>query len=120
MRQLIRPAVTASAMLMAVAALAACGGSSSNSSASAAVSDQHHQEFVAGCAKGGPTSATCECIYQQLTTKQGLSTEGKLKQLLVQVQAASASGTLVVSALPKEFTAATTACKSGGGSGATQ
>ena len=78
------------------------------------------QEFVAGCAKGGPTSATCECIYRQLTTKRGLSTEGKLKQVLVQVQAASALGTLVVSALPRKFTAPTTACKSGGGSGATQ
>jgi hypothetical protein len=121
MRQFIRPAATASATLMAAAALAACGGSSSKSSAGGvAISDQHHQEYVAGCTKGGPSATFCECIYQQLTTKQGLNTEDKFKAVLVKVQTASASGNPTLSALPKEFTAATLACKAGGGSSATQ
>jgi hypothetical protein len=104
-------------LLAAVVALAACGGGSDGKSTSTAggISDQHHREYVAGCTNAGPSAAVCECVFQQLTTKQGLNTEAKFSRMLAQLQAASASGPPAFSALPKELQAATVACKSSGG-----
>jgi hypothetical protein len=64
-----------------------------------------------GAVRRRPRAKFCECIHQQLTTKQGMNTEDKFKAVLVKVQTASASGNPTVAALPKEFTAATLACK---------
>jgi hypothetical protein len=61
------------AAALLVTALAGCGGSSS-------ISDQDHRDFVAGCSKSAQPTM-CECIFTQLTTKQGYDSETKLKAL---------------------------------------
>ena len=90
-------------------ALASCGGSDSGSESG--ISDQAHREYVAGCVDSGQNREGCECLYQQLTTKQGVDTEPKFKRLIEKVSAASQTAD-PVAALPPEFREASLACKS--------
>jgi len=62
------------AAALVVIALVGCGGSSG-------ISDQDHRDFVAGCSKPAPPTM-CECIFTELTTKQGCDSEAKLKALV--------------------------------------
>ena len=91
--------------LLATVAIAACGGSDSDGGD--AISDQAHREYIAGCTDSGQNPAGCECLYTQLTTKQGIDTESEFKALIERVGAASGAA-----ALPPEFRQASLACRS--------
>jgi hypothetical protein len=69
-----------------------------------------HDDFVAGCQQGGQSKDGCECLYTELTTTQGIDTEGELKKLNDQVQAALKSPN-PAGALPDSFKKAAVACK---------
>src|SRR3954453_4276086 len=90
-----------------VAVLAGCGGSDNKSSG---ISDKFHSDYVSGCPSAGQTKAGCECIYTNLTQKQGVNTEAEFKTLSDKVKSATTSGNL--SALPPEVRDAVLACKS--------
>ena len=68
---------TATAIL-ATTALAACGTSGPSTSP---LSAQDNTDFVGGCTHTGAKAALCECIYTQLTVKQGYTSEAKLNTL---------------------------------------
>ncbi len=68
------PVQSSLAAALLVTALASCGGSSG-------ISGQDHRAFVAGCSKSAQPTM-CECIFTQLTTKQGYDSEAKLKALV--------------------------------------
>jgi hypothetical protein len=102
------PARTSITLLTAVV-IAGCGGSSSESGSG--ISDQAHRDYVAGCVDSGQTKAGCECLYRELTTKQGVDTEPKFKRLIQEVQAASSSGN-PAAGMPPKFRNAALACKS--------
>jgi len=86
--------------------LAGCGGSDKSSG----ISGKFHDDYVAGCTSSGQTKAGCECIFSNLTDKQGIDTEAKFKAVADKVKSASQSGNLA--ALPPEFRQAVLACKS--------
>lgn len=69
-----------------------------------------HDDFVAGCQQGGQSSGGCECLYTELTKTQGIDTEGELKKLNDQVQAAVKSSN-PAGAIPDSFRKAALACK---------
>jgi hypothetical protein len=100
-------AATTAGTILAVAVLAGCGGSDSKSSG---ISDKFHSDYVSGCTSTGQTKAGCECIYTNLTQKQGINTETEFKTLSDKVKSATTSGNL--SSLPPEFRDAVLACKS--------
>jgi len=68
---------TATAILAATA-LAACGSSGPSTSPLTA---QDHTDFVGGCTHTGAKAALCECLYTQLTVKQGYTSDAKLTTL---------------------------------------
>ena len=87
-----------------MAAFAGCGSSSKK------ISDQTHRDIVAGCSSTGQPQAGCECIYQQLTTKQGVDTEAKLKSLSDKITAAVKTAN-PGAAVPAGYRAAVLACR---------
>jgi hypothetical protein len=95
-------ATVAVSLVLAASAIGACGGSSG-------ISSKFHRDYVAGCARTQSKDA-CECLYSQLTEKQGFSTEQKLKDLSDRVVAAARKGDR--SAFPEEFVNSVNACKS--------
>jgi hypothetical protein len=81
---------SATAILTTIA-LAACGGASGGG----AINAQDHTNFFGGCTENA-TKAMCECVFANLTTKQGINTEAKFqvlegneKKLLALVQASA-------------------------------
>lgn len=99
--------VTAGAFTAALlaAALAGCGGGSGG------IPEKFHRAYVAGCTAAGPTKTGCDCIYNELTKKQGIDTEAKFKKIAQQVSDAGKSANPGAS-VPEKFRAATLACRS--------
>jgi hypothetical protein len=91
--------------VLVAGAIGGCGSSGDNG-----VSDKTHDEFVAGCRQGGQRLNGCECLYTDLTKKQGLDTEDELTKLNDQVQAAVRSSN-PAGAIPDAFRKALLACK---------
>ena len=96
-------ATVAVSLGVAASAIGACGGGSSG------ISSKFRSAYVAGCAKT-QSQEGCECLYNQLTEKQGFNTEQKLTDVSKRVAEAVQKGDR--SAFPKEFIASATACKS--------
>lgn len=91
------------AIAVLVLAVAGCGSSG--------LSEKDHRDFVGGCTNSSAPRAACECIYTQLTTKQGVNSDAKLKSLYNQLQAAVRSGNLVAG-LPSQMRNAILTCRS--------
>lgn len=73
-----RRLAAAATAILATTALAACGSSAPSTSP---LSAQDHTDFVGGCTHTGAKAALCECVYTQLTVKQGYTSEAKLTVL---------------------------------------
>ena len=97
--------------VLAVAALAGCGGSGgSGGSKSGGIPDSVRNNYLAGCEQTAQTKAGCECLFDNLTTKQGVDTQQKLTALADKVKTATQSPN-PAAALPPEFRQAALACK---------
>ena len=97
------------AVLLAAAAIAGCGDSDEGSDGG--IPDNAREEFVSGCTEGGQSKAGCECLFEQLTTKQGVDTEKEMERLRDQVEKAAAAPD-PASAVPPGFRKAAMACRS--------
>jgi hypothetical protein len=102
-----RNAATTVGVLLTAAAIAGCGGSDKKSSG---VSEKSHREYIAGCTDAGRPKAGCECLYDELN-KRGINTEAKFKKLARDIQDAAKTAN-PGAAVPSDFRAAATACKS--------
>jgi hypothetical protein len=95
---------TVGAVLVA-GAIGGCGSSDDDK-----LSSDVRDGFIAGCQRGGQSKDGCECLYTELTETQGIDTEGELKKLDEQVQAAAKSPN-PAAAIPDSFKKAAVACK---------
>lgn len=91
-------------LVIAVVAVSGCGGSSKGPS------EKFHTGYTMGCTKSGQTQDGCECIYKQLTEKQGQDSAKKLTDLSRRTQEAVKAQD--ISKIPAELRRATIACKS--------
>jgi hypothetical protein len=89
--------------------LAGCGGSDNKSSGG--VPANVRAGYVAGCQQSGQTKAGCECLFTNLTDKEGVNTEAEFQALADKVKTATQSAN-PAAALPPEFKRAAIACKS--------
>src|SRR2546423_12725342 len=97
----------AATTILAVAALAGCGGSSKSDSG---IPASAHNDYIAGCVQSGQTKAGCDCLFDNLTRKQGVNTQDEFKALATKIQAAAGTAN-PGAALPPEFRQAAIACK---------
>jgi hypothetical protein len=97
----------AAALLLALA-IAGCGGS--GASGGDDLSRQFRTNFVAGCVDSGQPDVGCECLYHELSTKQGIDTQTKFRALSTKLQAAMRAPNPAAAA-PPEFVAAGQACR---------
>jgi hypothetical protein len=77
---------------------------------SSGIPDSVHNNYLAGCEQTAQTKAGCECLFDNLTTKQGIDTQEKLKALADKVKTATQSPN-PAAAMPPEFRQAALACK---------
>jgi hypothetical protein len=98
-------AVTTVGALLAASVIAGCGGSSGG------ISDKAHKDYLAGCVSSGQTKAGCQCLFDELTKKEGVDSESKFRALANKVRSATQAAN-PAAAMPPEFRRAATACKS--------